>query len=242
MARQRLDSNLKDKDYGKWVEGQSTEALEKESRTLELRQLLLPKKDPEEEARLLDDNGEAEWEALTPEQQAEAARNTLQELEKPESLKQDEYIMKLYADPEKLAQFEAERQAQLAAMEPEERAQLLGQITPWITEQLEIVQHLEAVRRELNVRRSQELSKGRKRSKRTPMVERRREIVQALSRDGFHAPDICEELDRARIPLPQGPDWEKYRRHARPWTDAYRLGGEKLRGRIRTIFSKDKKP
>ena len=149
-----------------------------------------------------------------------------------------DFYAELMADPEKLAKAEA----RLAAMKPEERAALRGEITPWITEQLEVNQHLEAVQRELRARRTHELSKGRKRSKRRPVVEKRREIVQALSRDGFHAPDICEGLDHARIPLPQGPDWEKYRRQARPWTDGYRLGGEKLRGRIRTIFSKDKKP
>ena len=35
MTEQNPDSNLKEQDYGKWVKGQSTEALEKELRTLE---------------------------------------------------------------------------------------------------------------------------------------------------------------------------------------------------------------
>jgi len=160
MTEQSSDSNLKEQDYRKWVEGQSTEALEKELRTLELRRMLLQKKDPEEEARLEQHEGQEEWEALSPEEQAEADRNTFELLEKPESLEAEEAFMKLMEDPEKLAQLEVERQAQLAAMKPEERAALQGEITPWITEQLEVAQQLEAVQRELAARRIHELSKG----------------------------------------------------------------------------------
>jgi hypothetical protein len=169
-------------------------------------------------------------------------RNTFELLEKPESLKADEAIMKLWADPERLAELEIKRQAQLAAMKPEERAALQGEITPWITEQVEVSRHLEVVQRELTARRTHDLSRGHKRSKRNPMIEKRRDIIQAHAQEGFHAPDICEELDLAHIDLPQGPDWEKYRQHRQPWTAAYRRGGKELQGRILTIFSKDKKP
>jgi hypothetical protein len=236
------DSNLKDKDYRKWVEGQSTEALEKELRTLELRRILLQKKDPEEEARQQEAEEEAEWEAMSPEEQAEADRHTFELLEKPESLKEHEAIMKLAGDPEKLAELEVERQAQLAAMEPEQRAQLLGEITPWITEHLEVTQHFEAVQRELSARRMHDLTKESKPSKHAPILQKRRDIVQKCARDGFHARQICEELDQASIPQPPGPDWEEYRGHRHQWRAAYRFGGEKLRRRIRTIFSKDEKP
>ena len=248
MTEESPDPDLKENNYRKWVEGQSTEALEKELRTLDLRRMLLQKKDPDQEARQQQEQEELEIEAELAAMRPEKRSQVLTEMDKctleeyREVFRSMDFCAELMADPERPAKAEAERDARLAAMEPEQRAQLLGEITPSITEQLEVTQHLEAVQRELNARRSQELSEQRKRSKRTPVVQRRREIVQALSRDGFHASDICEELDRLRVPLPQGPDWEMYLRHERPWTDAYQFGAKKLRGRICTFFSKDKKP
>jgi hypothetical protein len=104
MTEQNSDSNLKEQDYRKWVEGQSTEASEMELRTLELRRMLLQKKDPDEEGWRSQDNGEEEWDALSPEQQAEADRNTLQELEAEGA------FTKPMEDPKKLAQLEVEWQ------------------------------------------------------------------------------------------------------------------------------------
>ena len=150
--------------------------------------------------------------------------------------------MELMSDPEKLAQFGAERKAQLAAMEPEERAQLLGEMSPSISEQLEVARQLEAVQRELSARRMHDLTRGSESCKHTPIVQKRRDIVQKCARDGLKAPGICEELDQASIPLPPGRDWDEYRGHRHQWRAAYRFGGEKLRPLIRTIFSKDKKP
>jgi hypothetical protein len=160
MTEQSPDPDLKENNYRKWVEDQSTEVLEKELHTLELRRMLLQKKDPDEDARLSDDCGQQEFEDLSPEEQAEVGRNTFEAWDTPEERAQDAAIMELMADPEKLAEFENKWQAQLAAMKSEERAALQGEITPWITEQLEVAQQLEAVQRELAARRIHELSKG----------------------------------------------------------------------------------
>jgi hypothetical protein len=230
--------------------------LEKELLILERRRIVLQNRDPEIEARAeqqRQEEEEAEWEAelqaMEPEKraQAEAEVDAATEEYMRDIERSVDFYMKLEAmEPEKRAQLEAERDARLAAMEPEERAQL-GVIdpevlrTPWLAEQVEVTQHLEAVKRELIAREIQGVSKRRKRSKRNPTVKNRREYVQAQAQDGFDAPHICETLDMAHIDLPKGADWEKYRKSREPWADAYRLGGKKLQGRILTIFSKDKK-
>jgi hypothetical protein len=107
---------------------------------------------------------------------------------------------------------------------------------------------IEAVQRDLTARRVHELSKGEavpasagihKHHQTSPVVAARRAVV--LANIGQPAPYICEVLDSEHINLPPDADWEPYRSHKQPWTDAYRLGGEKLRRRIRSIFSRDKK-
>jgi len=252
MTKQRSDSNLKDKDYRKWVEGQSTEALEKELLTLETRRTILQTQDPKIEVEVgspESEDWEEDWDQfearMSPKEFAEYVADMDAEFEAQEkAIARYEEIQAM--EPEERTRLEAERDARLAAMEPEERARL-GVIdpevlrTPWLAELVEVTQHLKAVERELTARRIQGVSKRSKRSKRNPTVKNRREYVQAQAQDGLDAPHICETLDMAHIDLPKGADWEKYRKSGEPWADAYRLGGKKLQGRILTIFSKDKK-
>jgi hypothetical protein len=71
-----------------------------------------------------------------------------------------------------------------------------------------------------------------------PEVAIRRTIVKQNSK--LKTLGMCWLFDNKKVPLPPGSDWEDFRSHDRPWTAAYRKGGNKLRRRIRVIIAKDK--
>lgn len=123
----------------------------------------------------------------------------------------------------------------------------------WLYQQVEgqiaEVRHcIEDVRREQTARRIQGLlnetkppsvgePKGKKHS---PNVAARNAVIAANS--NLKPLGICQALDSSpiKIELPTGLDWEPYRSHENPWTDAYKKGDKKLKAYIRTIFSKAK--
>ena len=175
MTEQNSVSDPKGRDYRKWVETQSTEALEKELRTLELRRTVLQNADPQMEALMEQQQQEeeamefeAELAAMTPEKRAEAYA----EMEGSMGLMNEEW----------------------AKMEPERRAQMQAEIDPtesdipsWLAERVQVNLHIGAVQRELTVRRYRESSKGEaapslvtpgQQSRVDPEVVKRRAIVR----------------------------------------------------------------
>lgn len=171
MAGQEQDSKLKEKDFAKWVEGQTLDTLQEELHALESRRVGL--------------------------------RQHLEEME------QDEGGVSYYE-------------------------------SKWTEERLaEVNRCIDAVKGEMIARRTQTLLRAQQRRPKTkPETAARRAVVQANAQLPHFG--ICELLDSEGINLPPGPDWEPYRSHNEPWTDAYRQGGNKLRSNIRVIISKDK--
>ena len=239
MTEQNSDSDPKGRDYRKWVETQSTEALEKELRTLELRRTVLQNTDPQMEELMEQQQQEeeamefeAELVAMTPEKRAEA-----------------------YAEMEGSMDLMNEERAK---MEPERRAQLQAEIDPtesdipsWLTERVQVNLHIGAVQRELTVRRYRESSKGEaapslatpsQQSRVDPDVVKRRAIVKQNRK--LETIRICRLFDLNAVPLAlRGDDWEDFSSHTEPWTDAYNEKpiSERRRRLIRVIISKDKK-
>ena len=158
MTEQDLYSNLKAQDYTKWVETQSTEALEKELSTLELRRAVLQNTAPEMESSMEQQTGEDWTEEWAKNYNAEmAAATTLEEKKKI----QEEYEGPRYDEitESRLAQEAAELLAQPASLEAGiDTAE--SEMPSWLAEQVEVTQRLEAVRRELIARRIQKMSKG----------------------------------------------------------------------------------
>ncbi len=162
MTEQNPDSNLKEQDYGKWVKGQSPEALDKELRNLELQRLVLQNQGPEVYS---------EW---TQEEQEEWLRGYHAELAAATTLEQKKKIQEWYEGPSydeiterRIAQENMElleKPASLqAGIEPEE-----SEIPSWLAERVKVNLRIRIVERELNVRRNRELSN--------------REVASALAR------------------------------------------------------------
>ncbi len=243
MTEQKPDSNLKEQDHRKWVEGQSTEALEKE--------ILREKR----------------W--LTFIQYVKSViEQIMEEIEASRTVegKWEREKRKLLARMIRIEEME------LAAMGPEERARAQAEIdrvkltaakmgaasrSPREAPQgvldrhleaskLEASQHLEVLRRELTARRIQELSKKEasthesKRKKRPvdpdSNLGRRRKIIR--QNPGLEAIDYCVLFENSHITFPQGSHWDPYRPYQ--WPKAYRMD-ETLSGYIRSMTTKDKK-
>jgi hypothetical protein len=231
MTEQSPDPDLKENNYRKWIEDQSTEALEKELRTLELRRTALQIRDRGMEAHIKLPEQEDEEEEWGDEWDQIEARMSPKEFDEyvasmdAEFRAQDEAIAwseKVEAmEPEKRAQVLAKRDAWLAAQEAAERAQRLARIdqevlgSPWLAEQMEVVHHLEAIKRELAARRTQELSKGEAASalagapklpkspagRRCPIYPAKMKIKQAilaaLRKDlGASDLEVCRKIDK----------------------------------------------
>jgi hypothetical protein len=214
MTKQMSDSNLKDKDYRKWVEGQSTAMLVSEFYYLESERAILLSKDPRSE-------------------QDEQCRH-IQEMKQKMLSKINE------KDPKKRAKARAEVESIID--------EDLAKGPEWIDDRAMVNLKIAVVQHELQARRIQELSKGkadsasagaRKLRKTDPAVAARRAVVQANA--DLRAPKMCAMLDDKEIPLPDREQWDSFRSHDNPWTEAYRTGGKKFRRRIRVIISKDKK-
>ena len=242
MTEQNPDSNPKEQDDEKWVEGQSTVALKEELRTLELRRIILQNKDPEIAAQMSQQGGEDWAEEWITSYNAEMAAATTAE--------EEERIRTKY-EGDKIDVETAKLILEQLDKEDEERGLLQAGIVPaglgappWLAERLEVNLQIDAVRRELTARRIQELLKGETASalvgaQRPFKLNPRRNIVQANRDERIQG--MLLALDENHIELPPGPDWYHYRKHKQPWTDAYRLGGKKLQGRILSIISKAKK-
>jgi DNA-directed RNA polymerase subunit F len=243
MSEQNPGSNLKERDYRNWVEGQSTEALEKELSTLELRRTVLQNMDPEMEAEMTQEEQE-EW-AMEYRAKLAAAR--------PEERKA---IVEEYEGPD-IDESTSQRIAEQLMIKPEKRAQPQAEIGPseseipsWISERVELNLHIRIVDLELYARRNQELSKGQaasalptgsQQSKIDPDVVKRRTIVKQNMK--LDTNRICRLFDLNAVPLAlRGDDWEEFSTHDHPWADAYSKKpiSEKRRRRIRVIISKDK--
>jgi hypothetical protein len=176
MTEQSPDPDLKENNYRKWIEGQSTEVLEKELHTLKLRRTALQIRDRGMEAHIKlpeQEDEEEGWEEdwgpfearMSPKEFAEFVADMDAEFEAQEkAIARYEEIQAM--EPEERARLEAERDARVAASEAAERRERLAKIdqavlaSPWITEQLHVAQQIEAVQRELAARRTQELSRG----------------------------------------------------------------------------------
>jgi hypothetical protein len=97
-------------------------------------------------------------------------------------------------------------------------------------------------------RKNQELVKGEagsasagahKHSKTTPAMAAFVAVVKANA--DLPIKEILEALDENHIELPPAAGYDPFRSHAKPWTDAYRLGGKTLQRRIRVRVTKAKK-
>src|ERR1019366_7817973 len=161
MTERNLDSNLKQQAYSKWVKGQSTEALEKELRNLELRQMVLQNAGPTMDAQIEQQTAE-EWSEEDLDQYIE---NYKAELEAAKTAEERKQIMEDY-EGRSLDESTKQCVADQLSTEPENMAQSQTGIDQaetapaWLAERVEVNLHIGVVQRELTVRRHQELMKG----------------------------------------------------------------------------------
>jgi hypothetical protein len=161
MTERNPDSNLKQQAYSKWVKGQSTEALEKELRNLELRQMVLQNEGPTRDAQIEQQAAE-EW---SEEDLDQYIKNYKAELEAAKTAEERKQIMEDY-EGRSLGGSTNQCVADQLATEPENMAQSQTGIDQaetapaWLAERVEVNLHIGAVQRELTVRRHRELSKG----------------------------------------------------------------------------------
>jgi hypothetical protein len=248
MTEQNPDSNLKTRDYRKWVEGQSIEALLEQVRDLKKRQNLLRRKIPI-------------WEQL---------RKAIKEVLK---LQEEWDLTQISRDPWQKTKDAKKREAKLAAMGPAERALAQAEIdwakveatmrfvlvhimNPQESEarEEEVARHLESelmsadlslekVQWELNVRRNKELSPPAfAKANRRPIIDpdsdlgRRRKIIEV--NPGLKAKAYCLLWENSDISVPSDPCWNAYRPNQ--WVNAYKKD-KKLRCYIGSLVSRDKK-
>ena len=161
MTEQNSDSNFKQQDYSKWVKGQSTGALEKELRNLELRQMVLQNAGPMRDAQIEKQAAE-EW---SEEDLDQFLKNYKAELEAAKTEEERKQIMEDY-EGRSLDESTNQCVADQLATEPENMAQSQTGIDQaetapaWLAERVDVNLRIGAVQRELTVRRHQESSKG----------------------------------------------------------------------------------
>lgn len=214
MIKQNPDFDLKKQDYGKWVKGQSTEALDLELFLLEIHRTGLQYSDPKLE------------------EEKEAQR--LEKMRKEMLAKMKAMKPKKRAEAYKLMQGTLDEERADGPVWLTERAEVSTRISAVQLElQARRIQELSKGEAASALAGTQKLPKP------TPEVAARRAVVRRNATQRTFK--ICEVLDDKEIGLPLQKDWDSFREGEDPWATAYRQGGKKLRRRIRVIISKDKK-
>lgn len=215
MAEQSPDPDLKENNYKKWVEGQSTKELELELGILEVFRVMDECADPEVQMnRELAEREERRQELLAKIHEKDPKKRR-KAIENVEAIMVEEYD----ADGPQWIDHRASLRVKIAILQNELQARRIQELSKG--------------------KAGSALAGARKLRRSDLAVAARRAVVQANA--DLRAPRMCAMLDDKEIPLPDREPWDSFRSHASPWAEAYRTGGKKFRRRIRVIISKDKK-
>ena len=215
MTKQSPYPDLKENNYKKWVEGQSTKELELELVGLELERVVVECSDPEVEMNQERAEREERRQELLAKIHKKDPKKRAKARKEVEGIIVEEYD----ADGPRWISRRAEVNCRIACVQNELQARRMQELSKG--------------------KADSGLAGARKLRKTAPAVAARRAVVQANA--DLRAPKMCAMLDDKEIPLPEREQWDSFGSHDNPWTEAYRTGGKKFRKRIRVIISKDKK-